>query len=57
MNVELLYFDGCPNHEALPALLAELFAEHGVEADLELRRVESIEEAEHERFLGSPTVR
>ncbi|MBS1879563.1 MAG: hypothetical protein JST31_08625, partial [Actinobacteria bacterium] len=32
-------------------------AEHGVEADLELRRVESIEEAEHERFLGSPTVR
>ncbi|MGH3706039.1 MAG: DF family (seleno)protein, partial [Agromyces sp.] len=29
----------------------------GVEAEVELRRVESIDAAEDERFLGSPSVR
>ncbi len=57
MKVELLYFDGCPSHEPLVASVRKLLAETGVEADLELRRVESVEAAEGERFLGSPTVR
>jgi hypothetical protein len=53
VRVELLYFEGCPNHERLLPRLNELVAGAGVE----LRRVESIEAAERERFLGSPTVR
>ncbi|MBS1679663.1 MAG: DUF2703 domain-containing protein [Actinobacteria bacterium] len=57
MRVELLYFDGCPNHEALLPELRELLAEQGVEDEVELRRVETAEDAERERFLGSPTVR
>lgn len=57
MTIELLYFDGCPNHEALAPHLRELLARAGVNADLEMRRVESVEAAEQERFLGSPTVR
>ena len=57
MKVELLYFDGCPNHEALLPRLRDLLAEEGVDERVELRRVESIETAERQRFLGSPTVR
>jgi hypothetical protein len=57
VTIEVLYFDGCPNHEAFLPRLRELLAAVGASTDVELRRVESIEAAEHERFLGSPTVR
>jgi hypothetical protein len=53
--IELLYFDGCPSHEQLLPIVAQLAAQSG--AELRLRRVESPEAAERERFLGSPTVR
>ena len=53
--IELLYFDGCPNHEQLLPTVARLAAQS--HAELRLRRVESPEAAERERFLGSPTVR
>ena len=55
MKVELLYFDGCPGHEALVPRLRELLS--AADADLELRRIGSPEDAARERFLGSPTVR
>lgn len=57
MTIELLYFDGCPSHEALLPHLRELVARADVPARIELRRVETVEDAERERFLGSPTVR
>ncbi|HET8536032.1 MAG TPA: hypothetical protein VFL73_02525 [Solirubrobacteraceae bacterium] len=57
MTIELLYFDGCPNHDALVPHLRGLLAEAGIDATIELRRVETIEDAERERFLGSPTIR
>jgi hypothetical protein len=57
MKVELLYFDGCPSYERLLPRLSELVADADPEAKVELRRVESIDAAERERFLGSPTVR
>lgn len=57
MRIELLYFDGCPNHNALVPHLHELLADAGIDATIELRRVETIEDAERERFLGSPTIR
>ena len=55
MKVEVLYFDGCPNHEALLPHLRELVNSAG--ASIELIRVEDAHAAERERFLGSPTVR
>ena len=55
MTLEVLYFDGCPSHDRLLPILRELAAEHTVE--LEQRRIETVEEAERTRFLGSPTVR
>ncbi len=57
MRIELLYFDGCPSYEALLPALRELLASEGIEDQIELRRVETPEDAERERFLGSPTVR
>jgi hypothetical protein len=58
MNVELLYFSDCPSYERLLPRLRELVAQAGGNpAAIETRRVESTEAAEHDRFLGSPTVR
>ena len=57
MKVELLYFDGCPNFQRLLPELQALVDEHAPGNRVELRRVESPDAAEKERFLGSPTVR
>ena len=57
MKVELLYFDGCPSYEALLPVLRGLLVREGVEDEIELRRIETAEEAERERFLGSPSIR
>ncbi|MEC3980491.1 DF family (seleno)protein [Amycolatopsis sp. H20-H5] len=56
-RVELLYFDGCPNHETFLPHLRQLLAEHAVTAPITLIRVEDDEDARHHRFLGSPTLR
>ena len=57
MTIEILYFDGCPSYEALRAHLRELLAGAGVAVEIEVRRVDTVDAAERERFLGSPTVR
>ena len=57
MKVELLYFEGCPSHERFAPRLRELIAEAQIDAEIVERRVESFDEAEAERFLGSPTLR
>lgn len=55
--IELLYFDGCPNYEAFVPHLRELLERERIEEDVHLVRVESPEDAESMRFLGSPTLR
>jgi alkylmercury lyase len=58
VRVEVLFFDGCPNHEALLPHLRELLAVGGArDTHINLVRVEDSETAEVKRFLGSPTVR
>ncbi len=57
MKLEVLYFDGCPNHEALLPRLREPLALTGVAADIELIEVEDAQAAARERFLGSPAIR
>jgi hypothetical protein len=53
--VELLCFDGCPGIDRVLPLVAPLAEAAG--ARVIQRRVETHQEAEAERFLGSPTVR
>jgi hypothetical protein len=57
VRIEVLYFDGCPGHERLMPRLGELLAATGVEDPVELVQVESFDDAERQRFLGSPTLR
>ena len=57
MKVELFYWEGCPSHPEALALLEAVLAERGIDAAVELRRVETDEEAEELAFPGSPTIR
>ena len=56
-RVEILYFEGCPNHEPARALVDRLAGELRVEPEIELIQVADPEAAVKLRFLGSPTVR
>ena len=55
--VEVLYFDGCPNHEGARALVERVSRELGLEPRLRLVNVADEETARRLRFLGSPTIR
>jgi hypothetical protein len=56
-KIQLLYFDGCPSHAQFLPRLQAVIDQADVAADVELLRVESLETAVAERFLGSPSVR
>ncbi|HET9102720.1 MAG TPA: hypothetical protein VFN55_05150 [Solirubrobacteraceae bacterium] len=56
-RIEVLYFDGCPSTDAFLPRLRALLAQLGATDRLDLRRLETITDAERERFLGSPSVR
>jgi hypothetical protein len=57
MEIDLLYFDGCPSWQAgLENLKAALKAE-GLKAAIHLVRVEDDSEATRLKFLGSPSFR
>jgi hypothetical protein len=53
--VELLYFEGCRGRERLLPVVHQLSEERGVR--LLERRIRTPDDAEAQRFLGSPTVR
>ena len=57
MQIELLYWDGCPSHPEARRLLDDVVAERGLDAKLEVREVKTQAEAEELRFPGSPTLR
>jgi hypothetical protein len=57
MTIEVLFFDGCPSYERLLGHLPRVLADAGIDTPLILRAICGAEEAERERFLGSPTVR
>ena len=56
-RIELLYFQGCPNHEAFLPHLRRLLHEHGVRDAVRLIEISGEEEARTQRFLGSPSLR
>ena len=58
MKVELLWWEGCPSWpEALDELRASWPSSGWTRSPSRLREVESDEQAERERFPGSPTIR
>ena len=57
MEIELLFWAGCPSHPEAEELLRDVLAERGLDTDIVLREVRTQDEAERLRFPGSPTIR
>jgi hypothetical protein len=58
MQVELLFWDGCPSHPKALSELRAAMADAGLDPNaVILREVLTDSDAEREHFVGSPTIR
>lgn len=57
MKIEVLYFEGCPNHEPAVERVQQLLREEGVPAEVLAVNVSDASIAQKVGFLGSPSVR
>jgi len=57
LNIELLYFEGCPGHEPTLNVLKDVLQEEKVEASVKSVNVNSDDLVKSYRFLGSPSIR
>jgi glutaredoxin len=57
VRIEILYFEGCPHHEAAEELVRDALSELGMEAELVRIAVTDERAAVKARFRGSPTIR
>lgn len=55
MDIEIVYFEGCPNVEEARARVAQAVKQRG-DVSVRLRRVEDPDEAEKVGMHGSPTI-
>jgi hypothetical protein len=55
MQIDLLYFDGCPSWQAGRDNLKAALEAEGVSAEVRMVRVENDDEAARLQFLGSPS--
>jgi hypothetical protein len=56
-RIQILWFEGCPNHVAARATIDDVLRSAGVEAEVESQCISSDDEARAARFAGSPTIR
>ncbi len=57
MTIEVLYFEGCPNHQPTVDRVREILEQLGLDEEVVEVEVRELEDAPHLRFLGSPSVR
>lgn len=57
MRIEILWFDGCPNHERAIAVVQSVLDARGLPAPIASVRIEDDAAARARKFPGSPTVR
>jgi len=57
MEIEFLYFEGCPHHEPALQLLEKVMAEEGIASLVKKIDVVSDSMAQEVRFAGSPSIR
>jgi hypothetical protein len=56
MEIEIRYFDDCPNWRTTESLVADVLSDLGIDAEVSLVLVDSPDKAEQLQFQGSPTV-
>ncbi len=56
VKITFLYYEDCPSHEEALARLHQAIREEGVAAEVEVIKLETDEEAQRYRFVGSPTI-
>ena len=56
MRVSFLFYEDCPSHDLALERLREVLDEKGIDANVEVVKVESEEQAQELRFVGSPTI-
>jgi len=56
MKIEVLFFEGCPNHRAAVDLTTSVVTDLAPDARVEEVEVRDSDEARRLRFLGSPTI-
>ncbi len=57
LQIEVLYFEDCPNHRPTVESIRAIMHEEGCRADVREVLVPDVSTAERMKFLGSPTVR
>jgi copper chaperone CopZ len=57
MKIEVLYFDGCPNHALARERVLEVMKEEGLSGEVSELSVHDDAAAQAARFLGSPSIR
>jgi hypothetical protein len=57
MKIEVLYFDGCPNHKPAVERIQELLREEGISTEVLEVNVRDAATAQKRGFLGSPSIR
>ena len=57
MDIEFLFWAGCPSHPEARQLLDDVLTEGDLDAQVRVREVRTQTEAEELRFPGSPTIR
>ena len=56
VHVSFLFYEDCPSHELALERLREVLVEEGISTDVEVVKVETEEQAQQLRFVGSPTI-
>jgi hypothetical protein len=56
MQIDILYFEGCPHHAPSVARVKQIAADMGLTVPVAEIQITTPEEAQQRRFLGSPTV-
>jgi hypothetical protein len=56
VEIRFLYSEQCPSHDEAIGRLRTVLDEEGINAKIEVVRVETFEEAKRYRYPGSPTI-
>lgn len=57
MKIELLYFDGCPSWQTALENLKSVLEEEEITETVNVMEIVNDEQAQQEKFLGSPSIR